>query len=253
VDTPITILVANDGARIACRRRTGNLPGVMFCGGFRSDMTGTKAAALDAWAEVAGRLFVRFDYRGHGESSGEFTDGTIGLWRDDALLVLDRASNGPVVLAGSSMGAWIALLVALARPERVHGLVLVAPAIDFTETLIRDRLPDDARATLERDGVWLRPSEYSDEPDRITHRLIEEGRQHLLLGGPIPFRGPVRILHGLADETVPWEYGLRTAGALASEDVTVTLVKDGDHRLSDPKDLARLTSALDEVIVTAAP
>jgi pimeloyl-ACP methyl ester carboxylesterase len=253
VDTPITILVAKDGARIACRRRAGNLPGVVLCGGFRSDMAGTKAAALDAWAMRTGRSFVRFDYRGHGESSGDFTDGTVGLWRDDALLVLDQAGDAPMVLVGSSMGAWIALLAALARPNRVHGLVLVAPAVDFTEALIWDRLPGDARATLERDGVWLRPSEYSDEPDRITRRLIEEGRRHLLLGGPIPFRGPVRILHGLADETVPWGHGLRTAEALASADVTLTLVKGGDHRLSDPADLARLTAALDEIAATVAP
>jgi len=225
----------------------------MLCGGFRSDMAGAKAAALDAWAESAGRSFVRFDYRGHGESSGDFSDGTIGLWRDDALLVLDRASTGPMIVVGSSMGAWIALLAALARPHRVSGLVLVAPAIDFTETLIWDRLPADARTALQRDGVWLRASEYSDEPDRITRRLIEEGRRHLLLGGPIPFGGPVRILHGLADETVPWEHGLRTAGALESTDVTVTLVKGGDHRLSDPTNLARLTEAVDQLIVTATP
>lgn len=253
MDTPITILVAKDGARIACRRRTGNLPGVMLCGGFRSDMAGTKAAALDAWAMRTGRSFVRFDYRGHGESSGDFTDGTVGLWRDDALLVLDQAGDGPMVVVGSSMGAWIALLAALARPDRVRGLVLVAPAVDFTEALIWDRLPDDERATLERDGVWLRPSEYSDEPDRITRRLIEEGRRHLLLGGPIPFPGPVRILHGLADETVPWEHGLRTAEALESQDVLVTLVKGADHRLSGPEDLDRLTAALGEVVARTAP
>ena len=253
MDTPITILVAKDGARIACRRRAGTLPGVMLCGGFRSDMSGTKAAALDAWAESAGRSFVRFDYRGHGESSGDFTEGTVGLWRDDALLVLDQASAGRMVLVGSSMGAWIALLVALARPDRVHGLVLVAPAVDFTEALIWDRLPGDAREALVRDGVWLRASEYSDEPDRITRRLIEEGRHHLLLGGPIPFRGPVRILHGLEDGIVPWSHGLRTAEALASQDVTVTLVKGGDHRLSDAAGLRRLTAALDEMLATAAP
>jgi len=223
----------------------------MFCGGFRSDMSGTKAAALDAWAKAAGHAFVRFDYRGHGESSGDFADGTVGLWRDDALLVLDQAVDGPMVLVGSSMGAWIALLVAVARPDRVRGLVLVAPAVDFTEALIWQRMPDDARAALERDGVWLRPSEYTDEPDRITRRLIEEGRDHLLLDGTIPFRGPVRILHGLADETVPWRHGLRTAEALASADVTITLVKGGDHRLSEPGDIARLTGALDEILVRA--
>ncbi len=224
----------------------------MLCGGFRSDMAGTKAAALDAWAMRTGQAFVRFDYRGHGESSGDFTDGTVGLWRDDALLVLDQAGDGPMVVVGSSMGAWIALLAALARPDRVRGLVLVAPAVDFTEALIWDRLPGDARATLERDGVWLRPSEYSGEPDRITRGLIEEGRRHLLLGGPIPFRGPVRILHGLADETVPWEHGLRTADALESQDVLVTLVKGGDHRLSGPGDLERLTAALAEIVARTA-
>jgi len=220
----------------------------MFCGGFRSDMAGTKATVLDAWAGAAGHAFVRFDYRGHGGSSGDFTDGTVGLWRDDALLVLDAASEGPMVLVGSSMGAWITLLAALARPQRVRGLVLVAPAVDFTEELIWNRLPADARATLERDGVWLRPSDYTNEPDRITRRLIEEGRDHLLLGGPIPFHGPVRILHGLADETVPWRHGLRVAEALASTDVTMTLVKDGDHRLSGPEDLRRLTAAVHELV-----
>jgi pimeloyl-ACP methyl ester carboxylesterase len=242
------MLVTDDGTRIACRRRPGKPPQVMFCGGFRSDMAGSKAAALDAWAEAAGRSFVRFDYRGHGESSGDFADGTVGLWRDDALLVLDQACDGPIVLVGSSMGAWVALLVALARPARVRGLVLVAPAVDFTEALIWNRLPDDAKAALERDGVWLRPSEYADEPDQITRRLIEEGRDHLLLGGPIAFHGPVRILHGLDDATVPWQHGLRTAEALASKDVTVTLVKGGDHRMSDPADLRRLTAALDQIL-----
>lgn len=253
MDTPISILVAPDGARIACRTRAGRRPGVIFCGGFRSDMSGTKATALDTWAAAAGRFFARFDYRGHGESSGDFIDGTVGLWRDDALLALDATGEGPMILVGSSMGAWIALLAALSRPERVCGLVLVAPAVDFTETLIWNRMPDDARAALERDGVWLRPSDYLDEPDRITRRLIEEGRQHLLLGGRIPFGGPVRILHGLADETVPWEHGLRTADALASDDVVVTLVKGGDHRLSDPPDLDRLIAAVDELVTTATP
>jgi pimeloyl-ACP methyl ester carboxylesterase len=224
----------------------------MFCGGFRSDMTGTKAAALDAWAGSAGQSFVRFDYRGHGESSGDFTDGTVGLWRDDALLVLDEASTGPMVLVGSSMGAWIALLAALARPDRVKGLVLIAPAVDFTEALIWDRLPADVRAALARDGEWQRPSDYADEPDRITMRLIEEGRAHLLLGGPIPFRGPVRILHGMEDETVPWRHGLATAEALESRDVLLTLVKGGDPRLTDPADLERLTAALAEIVARTA-
>lgn len=216
-------------------------------------MAGVKTAALDGWAAARGQEFTRFDYRGHGESSGEFTDGTIGLWRDDALLVLDEATEGPAVLVGSSMGAWIALLVALARPDRVRGLVLIAPAVDFTETLVWDRLPDDVRAILKRDGEWQHPSEYSEEPDRITMRLIEEGRDHLLLGRPIPFRGPVRILQGMEDETVPFEHGLATAEALESDDVVVSLVKGAGHRLSDPEDLARLTAVLDDVIAKVAP
>ncbi len=247
VGNTITILPTEDGEQLACLHRRGRSPGVLFCGGFRSDMRGTKAAALDAHCRASGRAFTRFDYRGHGDSSGAFSDGTIGLWRDDALAVLDQCPAGPMILAGSSMGAWIALLAALARPGRVGGLVLVAPAVDFTETLIWDRLPADTRGLLETDGIWRRPSEYSDEPDEITMRLIEEGRDHLLLGGPIDFAGPVRILHGKADETVPWQHGVRLAEALGSGDVAIDLVKDGDHRLSGPRDLARLCAAIDEV------
>lgn len=208
-----------------------------------------KAAALDRWAAGVDRAFACFDYRGHGESSGAFTDGTIGLWRDDTLLVLDRVTEGPVVLVGSSMGAWIALLAALARPERVRGLVLVAPAVDFTEELIWRRLPDDVRAALKREGVWSRASDYSNRPDEITLRLIEEGRRHLLFGQPIRFDGPVRILHGMADETVPWAFAARTAEALTSTDVEITLVKEGDHRLSSPADLRRLCAAVEDVAV----
>lgn len=242
------MLLDTDDAQIACNRRAGAGPEVVFCGGFRSDMGGTKALALDAHCAAAGYAFTRFDYRGHGDSSGEFIDGRIGLWLADTLAVIDRVAEGAVVLVGSSMGAWIALLAARARPQRVRGLVLIAPAVDFTEALIWRRLPDAAKETLLRDGVWLRESDYTDEPDRISLGLIEEGREHLLFDGPIPFDGPVRILHGMADETVPWEFATRTAEALTSTDVTVALVKDGDHRLSDPANLARLMVALDEVI-----
>lgn len=241
------MLDAPDGAQIACRHRPGSSPGVMFCGGFRSDMSGVKAVALDRWADRTGRGFARFDYRGHGKSSGAFTDGAVGLWRDDTLLVLDRMSEGPVVLVGSSMGAWIALLVALARPERVRGLVLIAAAVDFTEELVWQRMPDPVRAVLQRDGVWSRASDYSDQPDEITMRLIEEGRNHLLFGGPIRFDGPVRLLHGTADETVPWDFATRTADALTSNDVEITLVKGGDHRLSGAADLRRLCAAVEDV------
>jgi len=215
-------------------------------------MAGSKALALEAHCAARGRAFTRFDYRGHGESDGAFADATIGGWLEDTLAVLDRVVMGPVILVGSSMGAWIALLAALARPERVKGMVLVAPAIDFTETLIWERLPAADRATLERDGVWLRESEYVEEPDRITLQLVEEGRNHLLFGKPIPFDGPVRILHGMADDTVPWQFATRTAESLIGADVVVTLVKNGDHRLSDEENLARLMGAVEAVVSRVA-
>lgn len=245
LDTP-------DGVRIAFRRTPGVVPNILFCGGFRSDMSGTKAVALEGMASRKGYGFTRFDYRGHGESEGAFRDGTVGLWRDDALLALDKTTDGPVVVVGSSMGAWIATLLGLARPNQVAGLVLVAPAIDFTEALIWDRLPHDARETLSRDGVWFRQSDYADEPDEITLGLIEEGRKHLLLSRPIPFRGPVRVLHGTADETVPWRHALRIMDALTATDVTLTLIKDGDHRLSDPVNLQRILSATEELVSLVA-
>ncbi len=233
--------------------RTGEIgPEIMFCGGFRSNMAGTKALALEAHCAATGRACTRFDYRGHGESDGAFTDGTIGGWLEDTLAVLDQVALGPVVLVGSSMGAWIALLAARSRPDRIKGMVLVAPAVDFTEALIWERLPANDRAILERDGVWLRESDYIDEPDRITLGLIEEGRNHLLFGQPIPFNGPVRILHGMEDETVPWQFATRTAESLTGADVIVTLVKDGDHRLSDKKNLSRLMGAVDEVAESVA-
>lgn len=232
---------------IAFNRIAGIGPEVMFCGGFRSNMAGSKALALQAHCIAAGRAFTRFDYRGHGESGGAFADGTVGDWLDDAMAVLDAVTAEPLILVGSSMGAWIALLAALARPDRVKGLVLVAPAIDFTEALIWERLPAEVRAVLLRDGIWRRESAYADEPDEITLRLIEEGRNHLLFGRPIPFDGPVRILHGMADDTVPWQFATRTAESLTGADVTVTLVKNGDHRLSDAENLARLTDAVDQV------
>lgn len=247
LDTVISMLLDSHEPHIAFNRTDGNGPEIMFCGGFRSNMAGVKALALEARCIATGRAFTRFDYRGHGESGGAFIDGTIGGWLDDTLAVLDRVARGPVVLVGSSMGAWIALLAARARPDRVKGMVLVAPAVDFTEALIWERLPAKDRAILERDGVWLRESGYVDEPDQITLKLIEDGRNHLLFGWPIPFGGPVRILHGMADETVPWQFAARTAEALTGEDVIVTLVKNGDHRLSDEINLSRLMGAVDEV------
>jgi len=241
------ILETDHGVRLAYAKTEGAGPGAVFLGGFQSDMTGTKAAALDADARERGRAFLRFDYSGHGASSGTFEDGTIGLWRADALAALDRLTAGPQILVGSSMGGWIALLAALARPERVAGLVLLAPAPDFTERLIRPSLNTEEREKLERDGRIAQPNPYDDEPTVITRSLLEEGRDHLLLDRPIPIRAPVRILHGQQDDDVPWRLSLELAETLESADVETTLVKSGDHRLSTPEDLERLRATLDRL------
>lgn len=226
--------------------------GVTWLGGFKSDMTGTKATSLADWAAAAGRGYTRFDYFGHGQSSGRFTDGTISRWRDDALAVLDEIATGPQVLIGSSMGAWIALLAALARPEQVKALVLIAPAPDFTEALMWAGFDETIRATLRSDGIYRQPSEY-DEPYEISYNLIEDGRKHLLLGGDIPLTLPVRILQGMADADVPWRHAMLLADSLESDNVTVSLTKNGDHRLSEPDDIKRLTETLDGLLATLSP
>lgn len=228
-----------DGVELAWMKGDGRSPTIVFLPGFRSDMTGDKAQSLAAFAEARGVGMLRLDYSGHGQSGGRFEDGTIGRWRDDALAAIDRLTEGALILVGSSMGGWIALLVALARPERVAGLVGVAAAPDFTETLMWEAMTFEERAILDRDGVLLVPSQYG-EPYPVTLRLIEEGREQRLLHAPVPLACPVRLLHGQRDPDVPWELSLRTAGRITSNDVEVTLVKDGDHRLSRPGDLALL-------------
>lgn len=248
-ESAVATLRLPDGATLAYCRRLGAGPGVIFCGGFSSDMTGTKAMALDQWSQRRGRAFVRFDYQGHGASSGRFQDGTIGGWTADALAVLDQATEGPQILVGSSMGGWIMLLLALARPERIAGLVGVACAADFTETMIWNRLDSATRLQLQRDGVIYAPSCYEDEePYAITLRLIEEARRHLLLEREtLPIACPVRLLHGMRDPDAPWETSPRVAERLASDDVQVVLVKDGEHRMSRASDLALLLKLLEEV------
>ena len=221
-------------------------PTVVWLGGFRSDMTGTKAEALAEWAERSGRAYLRFDYFGHGASSGDFIDGTIGRWRGDALAVIDQLTEGPLILVGSSMGGWIACLAALARPERVAGMVLIAPAADFTSQLIEPQLTDKDLAALATNGVWYRPSAYG-EGDPFTARLLEEGREWSILPGPVEIKAPVRILQGGMDEDVPWQYALHLAEVLAGSDVVFSVIKDGDHRLSRPQDLKRLIGAVEEL------
>lgn len=231
------------GIGLAWSKLPGHGPTVMFLPGYGSDMTGDKATALAAWCEHRGQAMLRFDYSGHGASGGRFEDGTIGIWAADALATLDRLTEGPVVLIGSSMGGWIALLTALARPERVAALIGIAAAPDFTETLMWPAMSQEQRAALMQNGVIYRPSQYGN-PTPITRALIEDGRNHLVLTGTIKLTCPVRLLHGQADPDVPWETALRIAHELAGGDVQVLLVKDGDHRLSRPQDLTLLRRTL---------
>jgi pimeloyl-ACP methyl ester carboxylesterase len=245
-------LARPDGATIAYRRLAGAAPGIVFMGGFRSDMTGTKALYLEDYCRGRGRAYVRFDYFGHGASSGDFADGTIGRWRDDAIDVIDSLTCGPQILVGSSMSGWIMLLAALARPERVAALVGIAAAPDFTEELLWPRLTAAQRRELIDRGRVVLPSDYDPDGYLYTRALVEDGRRHLLLGGPIPLQVPVRLLHGLCDESVPWQMSLRLAERLAGTDIAVTLVKQGDHRLSASADLALLAQTLDALTASVS-
>jgi pimeloyl-ACP methyl ester carboxylesterase len=221
-----------------------------------SDMKGTKAEALDHWAREHGRACTRFDYSGHGESGGEFRNGTIGRWLEESVAVFDNVCRGPQVVVGSSMGGWIALLLARELQRRreagrnaaasIAGMVLIAPAVDFTEALMWARFTPDIKRQIEVEGFWKRPSEYSEEPYLITRNLIEDGRKHLLLGGLIETGCPVRILQGVQDPDVPWQHALELVSRFARDDVVLTLIKDGDHRLSRPEDIERLTAAVAE-------
>lgn len=240
-------LKLGNGATIAYHASEGKTPGVVFLGGFMSDMSGTKATALEAHCRKQGRAFIRFDYQGHGESSGEFADGTIGSWTDDALAILDEVSDGPQILIGSSMGGWIMLLAALARPDRVAGLIGLAAAPDFTSRLLWDRLPEQAVEALKKEGVFQMPSEYGDQPYTITMDLIEEGRNHLLLDDEIALDIPVRLIHGIKDDDVPWDFTRTIQDQLKSDDVTAILIKDGDHRLSRDQDIERICAELDDL------
>ena len=251
---PIFIDVGQGSAarRIAVRARKGAAPGLFWLGGFNSDMQGTKALALDAWGAEHGRACVRFDYSGHGESGGAFSDGTIGRWLEESVAVFEQFCAGPQVVIGSSMGGWMALLLAREMAKRpqgrasLAGLVLIAPAPDFTEQLMWNGFSPDIKHEIETKGVWLRPSQYG-EPYPITRALIEEGRNHLVLGRAIEIGCPVRILQGAQDPDVPWRHAFALAHRLPSDDVVLTMIQDGDHRLSRPQDIARLIAAVAEI------
>lgn len=230
-------------------------PGLFWLGGFKSDMKGTKAEALDRWAAAQGRACLRFDYSGHGESGGDFADGTISRWLAESLAVYRQFAKGPQVVIGSSMGGWLALLLAraLRGPQEgqaaaapIAGMVLIAPAVDFTESLMWQPFSDAIKREIEDKGVWMRPSEYGEEPYPITKGLIEDGRNHLMFGDLIDNRCPVHILQGVQDPDVPWRHALELVSRFSSDDVVLTLIKDGDHRLSRPEDIERLLAAVAE-------
>jgi pimeloyl-ACP methyl ester carboxylesterase len=238
--------------RIAVEVRPGAGPTVFWLGGFRSDMRATKAEALNRWAARGGRAFVRFDYSGHGESGGAFEESTISTWLEDALAVIEEFATGPFVLVGSSMGGWLALLAARELAERdpalrPSGLVLIAPAVDFTERLMWQQFPPETRQTILETGVYLRPSLYSPEPYPITRALIEDGRRHLLLGATIAVGCPVHILQGMEDPDVPWRHALELVEHLPGDSVSMTLIKDGDHRLSRDEDLERMIATVQAI------
>ena len=248
----LTIGPGSAARRIAVRPQDGSGPGLYWLGGFHSDMRGTKAEALSQWAAAHGRACVRFDYSGHGESDGDATDGTIGCWLEESIQVFDAFCHGPQVVVGSSMGGWLALLMARELGRRgtagasIAGMILIAPAVDFTELLMWRKFPAKVKREIEQKGVWARPSAYGERPYPITRRLIEDGRNHLLLGGMIEPGCPVRILQGVQDPDVPWQHALELSARFAQDDVVLTLVKDGDHRLSRPEDIERLIAAVAE-------
>jgi pimeloyl-ACP methyl ester carboxylesterase len=260
---PVFVEVGSGGddiRQIAVRARAGAPPGLLWLSGFKSDMQGTKALALEGWAAEHGRACVRFDYSGHGESGGAFVDGTIGRWLEESVAVFDQFCSGPQIAIGSSMGGWMALLLARALAGRratapgatLAGLVLIAPAPDFTEELMWKGFSPAIREEIEANGVWLRPSEYG-EPYPITRQLIEEGRNHLLLGSAIEVGCPVRILQGAQDPDVPWKHAFALAHRLPSDDVVLTVIQDGDHRLSRPQDIARIIAAVKEFFPAPLP
>lgn len=235
--------IERDGTRLAYHHLQGAGPAIVFLPGYASDMSGSKALAIEDWARANGRAFLRFDYAGCGESGGDFEDQTLASWRDDALAMIDQVVESPVVLAGSSMGGWIMLLAALARPGRIAGLVGIAAAPDFTGW----GFTPEQKEALRNEGRLEQPSIYSPEPTVTTRRFWESGEANRLMHGPIDLAIPVRLIHGQRDPDVPWEHSVALAGLLRSDDVQTVLVKDGDHRLSRPQDIALILRALEEV------
>ena len=241
-------LTTSDGIQLAYAKTVGKPPGVVFLGGYMSDMTGVKAQALEQLCQETGHAFIRFDHRGHGSSTGLLEQSTISTWTSDALTIIDSLTEGPQILVGSSMGGWIMLLAALARKTTVTGLVGIATATDFTQRLLDTELNEVQRIELKNTGLTHIHSPYSETPYVITQALLEDGQQHLLLKGGIDLHCPVRLLHGTSDVSVHWKDSLELASALITSDVEITLVKDGDHRLSDPRSISRLIDTVQLLI-----
>lgn len=247
--TPAAQLSRPDGSYIAYHRTRGkraDLPGVVFIHGLRSDMDGEKATRLHEFCAERGQSFVRFDCRGHGQSSSKFEETTLSDWASDAKLVIEQLTQGPQIVVGSSMGGWLMLLSALALPNRVTGLVGIAAAPDFTRSLQKSLSKEEAEA-LTRDGLIRRPSEYAPEPYVFTKALLDDGNKNVVLEKPIAFHGRTRLLHGMLDDAVPWELSLEIAEKIESEDVKVILIKDGDHRLSRESDIRQMHQAIIEL------
>jgi len=248
-DSP-NMLSRPDGQSLAFHHTAGFSPGVIFCSGFMSDMEGTKAIALEKAMTGLNRSYTRFDYLGHGQSTGYFEDGTISRWTDDAVAILDDCTAGPQIVVGSSMGGWIGLRMAELRPERIIGFVGIAAAPDFTARMWSD-MPEAGKKDIEERGKWEQPSEYSDEPYIITKKLIDDGPRNFMLDRPIDVTCPVHLLQGMKDDSVPWETALKIQDALVSNDVIVSLIKEGDHRLSEPEDITRLILATEHICTQA--
>lgn len=239
-------ITSNHGTKISYHKTPGKTPGIIFFGGFMSDMTGIKTTYLESVCQRWGQAYIRFDYSGHGASSGKFEEGTIGSWLEDALFVLDNLTEGPQMIVGSSMGGWLMVLAALKRPDRIKGLVGIASAPDFVEDL--GRMHAVQQEALNKNGICYLPSLSGDKTYAITRHLIEEGKTHAVLKAPIPIFCPVRLLHGLSDKDVPWQKSVKLAERLQSPDVSVTLIKDGDHRLSENMHLKMIEKSVHSLI-----
>ncbi|MBS41013.1 MAG: alpha/beta hydrolase [Rhodospirillales bacterium] len=237
-------LNCRNGSTIAYHKIMGKEPNIVFLGGYMSDMDGTKAISFQNYCQSHDLSYLRFDYSGHGRSSGEFIKGTIKQWSDDAICVIDQLTQGPLILVGSSMGGWIMMLAALARPDRIKGLIGIAAAPDFTEQLMWNRFPAKIKKTLLREKIYYQPTEYGDKPYPITLNLIENARHNLILNKPIPIKCPVHLFQGQKDNTVPWQYAMQISKSIPTDNVTITFIKNGDHRLAREKDLRRIFNAI---------